>query len=180
MWGGGEGEQWGQTPGKVGVRAARRIPETEDAALRAAIASSKELKRLESNYTAKGLEIKGDKAQRLPKVDLVAQYALLTRFSNYDQYFAKFQRNNGQLGASIQVPLLTGATHCFVAATVTRSARHPLGRLIGDTLVLVPSASGRSATLPRGSRGCWSSSPRPRTRPTGPGWSTATSSPRTS
>ena len=45
-----------------------------------------------------------------------------------------------------EVPLLDGATHCFVAATVTRSARHPVGRLIGDTLVLMPSASGRSRT----------------------------------
>ena len=45
-----------------------------------------------------------------------------------------------------EVPLLEGATHCFVSATVTRSARHPLGRLAGDTLVLVPSASGRSRT----------------------------------
>ena len=45
-----------------------------------------------------------------------------------------------------EVPLLEGATHCFVAATVTRSERHPVGRLIGDLLVLVPSASGRSRT----------------------------------
>jgi hypothetical protein len=44
------------------------------------------------------------------------------------------------------VPLLEGATHCFVSATVTRSPRHPLGRIVGDTLVLVPSASGRSRT----------------------------------
>ena len=43
-----------------------------------------------------------------------------------------------------EVPLLEGASHCFVSATVTRSARHPVGRLIGDWLVLVPSASGRS------------------------------------
>ena len=43
-----------------------------------------------------------------------------------------------------EVPLLDGATHCFVAATVTRSARHPLGRVLGDVLVLQPSASGRS------------------------------------
>jgi len=48
--------------------------------------------------------------------------------------------------ACAEVPLLEGATHCFVSATVTRSQRHPLGRLIGDTLVLVPSASGRSRT----------------------------------
>jgi pimeloyl-ACP methyl ester carboxylesterase len=45
-----------------------------------------------------------------------------------------------------EVPLLEGATHCFVSATVTRSARHPLGRVIGDTLVLTPSATGRSRT----------------------------------
>lgn len=45
-----------------------------------------------------------------------------------------------------EVPLLDGVTHCFVSATITRSDRHPLGRLLGDTLVLVPSASGRSRT----------------------------------
>jgi pimeloyl-ACP methyl ester carboxylesterase len=43
-----------------------------------------------------------------------------------------------------EVALLDGATHCFVSATLTRSARHPVGRLLGDTLVLVPSASGRA------------------------------------
>jgi pimeloyl-ACP methyl ester carboxylesterase len=45
-----------------------------------------------------------------------------------------------------EIPLLEGATHCFVAATVTASESHPLGRLIGDALVLSPSASGRSRT----------------------------------
>jgi pimeloyl-ACP methyl ester carboxylesterase len=42
-----------------------------------------------------------------------------------------------------EVPLLDGATHCFVTATLTRSDRHPVGRLLGDCLVLTPSASGR-------------------------------------
>lgn len=44
-----------------------------------------------------------------------------------------------------EIPLLPGATHCFVAATVTRSPSHPAGRLLGDALVLLPSASGRKA-----------------------------------
>jgi pimeloyl-ACP methyl ester carboxylesterase len=48
--------------------------------------------------------------------------------------------------ACAEVPLLEGATHCFVSATATRSDRHPVGRLIGDTLVLKPSATGRSRT----------------------------------
>jgi outer membrane protein len=90
-------------------RAAPAIPENEEAAVQTALSASKEIKRLESNFTAKALEIKGDKAQRLPSVDLVAQYALLAKYSHYDQYFAKFQRNNGQLGASIQMPIFLGS-----------------------------------------------------------------------
>jgi outer membrane protein len=84
------------------------IPNTEDSALKASLDSSKELRRLESNYQAKGLEIKSDKAQRLPRVDLVAQYALFAKYSNYDQYFRVFQYNNAELGASIQIPILAG------------------------------------------------------------------------
>jgi len=45
--------------------------------------------------------------------------------------------------AVAEVPLLAGATHCFVSATVTRSSSNPLGRLLGDTLVLPASAEGR-------------------------------------
>ncbi|HEX8207091.1 MAG TPA: alpha/beta hydrolase [Solirubrobacteraceae bacterium] len=48
--------------------------------------------------------------------------------------------------ACAEVPLLEGATHCFVSATITRSPKHPLGRLLGDMLVLSDSASGRSRT----------------------------------
>jgi pimeloyl-ACP methyl ester carboxylesterase len=51
-----------------------------------------------------------------------------------------------------EVPLLEGATHCFVSATVTRDPKHPVGRLIGDLLVLVPSASGESRSRRLGFR----------------------------
>ncbi len=39
----------------------------------------------------------------------MAQYALLTKYSHYDEYFARFQRNNGQIGASIQIPIFAGS-----------------------------------------------------------------------
>ena len=45
-----------------------------------------------------------------------------------------------------EVPLLDGATHCFVAATITDNPRHPIARMVGDYLVLESSASGRSRT----------------------------------
>ena len=89
-------------------RPSPKIPETEDAALKEAIESSKALKRLDSNYLAKGLEIKSDKAQRLPRADLIAQYALLAKFNNYEEYFQRFKANNAELGVSVQVPVFVG------------------------------------------------------------------------
>ena len=86
-------------------RSAIPVAGTEESAVAAALAASPELKRMASAIEVKNLGIKAERAKRLPQVDLVAQYALLTRYSHYDEYFAKFQRHNGQLGASFQIPL---------------------------------------------------------------------------
>ncbi len=84
------------------------LPESEQAAVASALDSNKDLRRLESALVAKGLEIKGDKAQRLPRVDLVAQYALFSRFNHLDEYFLRFQTNNEELGLAFSIPLLPG------------------------------------------------------------------------
>jgi outer membrane protein len=34
---------------------------------------------------------------------------MLARFNNYDQFFKTFQRNNGELGVSFQLPLISGS-----------------------------------------------------------------------
>jgi outer membrane protein TolC len=83
-------------------------PQDETAAVQSAIAASSDIKRLESSLVAKGLEIKGTEARRLPQVDLVAQYALFGKYNGLQDYFARFQRNNGELGASVQMPLFAG------------------------------------------------------------------------
>ena len=49
-------------------------------------------------------------------------------------------------GRSTDIPLLERANHYFVAATVTRDPRHPLGVVVGDLLVRHASASGRGRT----------------------------------
>ena len=72
------------------------------------MSANNELRQLRSQMSAKELEIRADKAARLPRVDLVAQYALLAKFNNYAQYYNSFQRNNGQIGASFQVPIFSG------------------------------------------------------------------------
>jgi len=83
------------------------VPVSEEASIEQALEGSNELKRLQSSMQAKLLEIKSYHAERLPKVNLVAQYSLFAKY-NYQDYFAKFQRNNAQVGASIEIPLLVG------------------------------------------------------------------------
>ena len=46
-------------------------------------------------------------------------------------------------GRTGDVPLLEGAAHYFVGATVTRDRRHPMGVVVGDLLVRQASAFGR-------------------------------------
>jgi outer membrane protein len=89
-------------------RAMLEAPPSEEGSIEKALEESHELRRLESSLQAKMLEIKSYHAERLPKVNLVAQYNLLARYNNFQQYFSKFSRNNFELGASFEVPLLAG------------------------------------------------------------------------
>jgi outer membrane protein TolC len=100
-------------------RAAPALPETEAQALEVAIETNKDLRHIQSQIASKQLEIRGEKAARWPRVDLVAQYAMLAKFNNYAEFFARFQRNNGQIGVSFQVPILSGAG---VSAQIAQSA----------------------------------------------------------
>jgi outer membrane protein len=88
-------------------RAPLAVAESEEASIERALESSNELKGLQSSMQAKQMEIKSYQAERLPKVNLVAQYSLFAKY-NYQDYFTRFQRNNAQLGASIEIPLLVG------------------------------------------------------------------------
>lgn len=89
-------------------RGAPDLPVSEQAAVDLALSNNKELKRLESALIAKGYTVKAQHSARLPQVDLVAQYALLTRYNFNFFSSARFNRNAGQLGISVQIPLLSG------------------------------------------------------------------------
>lgn len=84
--------------------------DSEETAIQQALESSREIRKLESNLQAKNLEIKGYKAERLPKADLVAQYSLLSRFNNYDKFFPRFQRHNFEMGVAFTIPVFVGRT----------------------------------------------------------------------
>ena len=91
------------------------VPSSEQAATELALANNRDIRKIESQLVAKGFEVKEAQAVRLPVIDLVAQYELLAK-SNYQNFFTRFQRNNGELGVSIQFPLLTGSASKGIAA----------------------------------------------------------------
>ncbi|MGA2136291.1 MAG: TolC family protein [Bryobacteraceae bacterium] len=98
------------------------MPASEESAVESALQSSKELRRLQSEIAAKGLEGRAAKAGRLPRVDLVAQYGLFATFNHYQDYFLKYQRNNGEIGVSFQLPLLPGPAVSAAAAEADADA----------------------------------------------------------
>jgi len=75
---------------------------------RKALESHPEIQQAESNLRAKEFHLEADKGSRYPRLDLVSQYALFTRYNNYQDYFNRFSRNNYIIGMSIQVPLFDG------------------------------------------------------------------------
>lgn len=93
------------------------LPDSEAVAVKQALENSSELKRLQSSLLAQGFNLQQERAARLPKVELVAQYGLFAKFNNFDQYFNRFQRNNAQLGVSFQLPVLAGTAASAAAAT---------------------------------------------------------------
>jgi outer membrane protein TolC len=87
---------------------APEIPESEQAARDLALKNSREIRRLESELEAKGFEVREYQSYRLPIIDLVAQYSLFAK-STYQSFFTHIQRNNGQLGVSITIPIMGGS-----------------------------------------------------------------------
>lgn len=85
-----------------------KLPLSEEETVEHALTNSREIRLLESEMQAKGLEVRSYRAARLPRVGLVAQYSLLGKYNRFEDYFRSFQRNNAELGISIEVPLLVG------------------------------------------------------------------------
>ncbi|HEY7404344.1 MAG TPA: TolC family protein [Candidatus Angelobacter sp.] len=60
---------------------------------------------------AKAFRAKAEHQQLYPTIDYAGQYALLSRFNNYDQFFLKFQRNNITAGVAIRFYFFNPVQH---------------------------------------------------------------------
>lgn len=81
---------------------------SEQEATSTALNSSLEIRRLESDLRAKQFEAQSYRAERLPKINLIGTYQVLSKFNNFEEFYPRFQRNNFQIGASIEIPVLAG------------------------------------------------------------------------
>jgi pimeloyl-ACP methyl ester carboxylesterase len=104
----------------------------------AANAASAALARLpETRPLAKALNIRSSGIKDL-------RYGYLVDECWMDQDCDAFLRDSSR-----EIPFLTTARHYFICATLSREADAPVGRIIGDLLVLQPSAWAREARTKR-------------------------------
>ncbi len=91
------------------------VTQTDDLASKAAQASPM-VQAAERHATAQQLRAKGEHRALLPAVDFAAQYALLTKYNNYDEFYLRFQRHNASLGVAIRFPFLNPSQHAHAQA----------------------------------------------------------------
>jgi outer membrane protein TolC len=58
-----------------------------------------------------------------PSVDFAAQYAVLARYNNYDQFYKTFERNNATVGVAIRFPFLNFSQRAHAQAADAEALR---------------------------------------------------------
>ncbi len=86
-----------------------------------------------------------------PSIDFAGQYALLSHYNNYDQYFKKFQRNNFTFGLGMRFPFLNPSQRARAEAAdadairAKRDAEAVKNQVSSETLKLQRSVEQLSA-----------------------------------
>jgi len=86
-----------------------------DALFQKTAADSPEIQQAEAKIRAKEFHVMAEKAARHPRLAAVAEYSLLSRSNNYEDFYHNFERHNYLIGISAQVPLDVFKTNARVA-----------------------------------------------------------------
>ena len=81
------------------------VLQTDDLAAKAA-QSNPIVQAAEERATALSFRARGEHRALWPSVDFAAQYALLSKYNNYEEFFKTFQRHNATVGGVIRFPFL--------------------------------------------------------------------------
>jgi outer membrane protein TolC len=83
--------------------------DSEDNLADKAVAISPAIKFAEQHARAESMQASAEHRALLPSFDFAAQYARLSTFNNYDQYYRKFQPDNATIGVSIRFPIFNAS-----------------------------------------------------------------------
>jgi len=72
-----------------------------------AVRSSPAVQAADDRAAAEGFRARGEHRAMLPSADFAAQYGLLARYNNYDEFFKTFQRNNATIGVVLRFPFFS-------------------------------------------------------------------------
>lgn len=101
------------------------LPETkqEDDLVSKAVQTSPAVQVAEARAQAVSFRARGEHRSLLPAVDFAAQYALLSRYNNYDEFYQRFERHNATVGVAIRFPFLSASQHARAKAADAEAVR---------------------------------------------------------
>lgn len=97
-------------------------PPQEDVVSKA-VSSSPALKFTEQHAVAEATRASAEHRALLPSFDFAMQYARLSTYNNYDQYFTRFQPNNVTIGMSFRLPIFNAAQRARAQAADAESLK---------------------------------------------------------
>jgi len=129
------------------------LPEVkqEDNLVGQALEASPSVKAAEHHATAQSFRARSEHRAMWPAVDFAGQYALLSRYNNYDEFYKSFDRHNATLGVAIRFPFLSPSQHAHAAAAdadalrAKKDAEAAKNRVSEETLKLQRAVEQRSA-----------------------------------
>ncbi len=89
------------------------LPDAELANL--AMQNDRGIQEAENDRQARQDIFRGAKLSYWPTFSVVGQYAILSKFNNYSEFYNKFERNNVSLGVQITIPIFAAKTRATVA-----------------------------------------------------------------
>jgi outer membrane protein TolC len=75
-----------------------------------ALANNIELQQADVERQARADRLKGERGGYWPSIDLVSEYATLSKINNYDEFFQKFQRHNLNAGIQLRWSIFSAQT----------------------------------------------------------------------
>jgi len=82
---------------------------TEEDLSEKAIAASPAVKTAQQHSLAESMRALGEHRALYPSIDFSAQYARLSTFNNYNEYYRKFQPDNATIGLAFRIPIFNAS-----------------------------------------------------------------------